>query len=124
MEMTGRNWQPDQNLEFDPALNGAINPAVNYYSNPLLDASKTAAGINMNDVYFYNYRAYLHEAHFDAVFNLGNISYHKERTLVNFYAFGGFSGIFFETYTDALNSNGQPYDFSKVYALYRRKQYQ
>ncbi len=118
MESTGRNWEPDQNLEFNPALNGQINPNVNYYNNPLLNASRTQAGVDMNGVYFYNYRAYMHEVHFDGVFNLGNISYHKERTIVNFYAFGGITGLFFTTYTNALNSNGQPYDFSKVFALY------
>jgi OmpA-OmpF porin, OOP family len=115
---TGRNWQPDQNLEFNQALNGTWNPKVNYYNNPLLNASQTLAGINMNKIFFYNYRAYIHEGHLDAIFNLGNINFHRERNMVNFYGFAGVSGFFFTTYMDALNRNGVPYDFSQVMQLY------
>ncbi len=122
MMMTGRDWQPNANLEFDQALNGTYDPRVNYYSNPNLLPSKTAAGINMNHLFFYNYRAWVHEAHFEGIFNIGNINFHRERNYVNFYVLGGISGFFFTTYMDALDKNGNVYDFSKVEELYLRPQ--
>ena len=118
MMMTGRDYQPNENLEFNQALNGTTNPAVNYYTNPNLLPSKTAAGIDMNHLFFYNYRAWVHEAHLEGIFNLGNINFHRERNYVNFYLLGGISGFFFTTYMDALNKNGAVYDFSKVEELY------
>ena len=118
MMMTGRDWQANENLEFNQALNGGWNRNVNYYTNPNLLPTKTEAGINMNHLFFYNYRAWVHEAHFEGVFNIGNINFHKERNMVNFYLLGGISGFFFTTYMDALDKNGNVYDFSKVYELY------
>lgn len=121
MMMTGRNWQPDGNLEFNQALHGSpnIDPRANYWNNPNLLPSKTKEGINMNKIFFYNYRCWVHEVHAEAVINLGNISYHRERNIANFYFLAGVSGIFFTTYMDAVDKNtGQPYDFSPVYALY------
>ncbi len=119
MMMTGRDYQPNENLEFNQALNGATNPNVNYYSNPNLLPSKTSANLNMNGLFFYNYRAWVHEAHLEGIFNLGNINFHRERNYVNFYLLGGISGFFFTTYMDALNKNGGVYDFSQVEALYQ-----
>jgi hypothetical protein len=118
MCMTGRDWQPNANLKFNDALNGTWNKNVNYYSSPLLVASQTLAGLDMRDVMFYNYRAYVHEGHLEAIFNVGNISYHRERNMANFYILAGASGFLFTTYTDALNKNGQLYDFSQVYNLF------
>ncbi|MDB5283863.1 MAG: hypothetical protein JWO06_2938, partial [Bacteroidota bacterium] len=118
MMMTGRNWQPDANLEFNQALHGADDPRVNYWNNPNLLSSRTKDTINMNKLFFYNYRTYVHEAHLEAVINLGNISYHHERNMVNFYLVAGVSTFFYTTYMDALDRNGQVYDFSPVYKLY------
>ena len=118
MMMTGRDWQPNENLTFNQALNGTTYPNVNYSTNPNLLPSKTAAKLNMNHLFFYNYRAWVHEAHLEGIFNIGNINFHKERNSVNFYLLGGVSGFFFTTYMDALDKNGNVYDFSKVEALY------
>jgi OOP family OmpA-OmpF porin len=119
MMMTGRDYQPNANLEFDQALNGGLNPKVNYLSNPNLIPSRTAENINMNGFFFYNYRAWVHELHLEGVFNIGNINFHRERNWVNFYLLGGVSGFFFTTYMDALDKNGNVYDFSKVEILYQ-----
>ena len=43
-------------------------------------------------------------------------------TFVNFYVLGGYKRLFFTTYMDALDKNGNVYDFSKVEALYQRQQ--
>ncbi len=118
MMMTGRNWEPDANLAFNRALHGYYDPRVNYWNNPILDGSKTLDTLTMNKMFFYNYRTYVHEAHLAVVINLGNIRFHKERNLVNFYVVGGISTFFFTAYMDALNASGDVYDFSHVHALY------
>jgi len=118
MMMTGRNWEPDANLTFNHALHGDYDPRVNYWNNPNLDGSKTIDTLTMNKLFFYNYRTYVHEAHLGLVANLGNVRFHKERNIVNFYVVAGVSGSFFTAYMDALNANGDVYDFSQVLALY------
>ena len=122
MMMTGRNWEPDANLAFNRALHGEYDPRVNYWNNPNLSANKTLDTLNMNKLFFYNYRAYVHELHLEAVVNLGNIRFHRERNIVNFYAFGGVSTFFFRTHMNALNESGNVYDFSQVMALYVKNQ--
>lgn len=118
MMMTGRNWEPDGNLAFNRALHGAYDPRVNYWDNPNLVDTKTLDTLSMNKTFFYNYRTYVHEAHFGAVFNLGNVRFHKERSLASFYVVAGVDAMFFTTYMDALNADGNVYDFSQVMALY------
>ena len=118
MMTTGRNWEPDGNLAFNQALHGGYDARVNYWDNPNLLASKTLDTLNTNKIFFYNYRTYLHEAHLALVLNLGNVRFHKERNMINFYVLAGVSASFFTTYMDALNADGKPYDFSQVYALY------
>lgn len=115
---TGRNWEPDANLQFNPALTGRYDTRVNYWNNPSLNAGNTQEGFNMNKLFFYNYRTYMHEVHFAGVFNIGNIKFHRERNMVNFYLVAGLSGMLFNTKTDALNADGNVYDFSNVHALY------
>jgi outer membrane protein OmpA-like peptidoglycan-associated protein/opacity protein-like surface antigen len=118
MMMTGRNWEPDANLQFNPALTGKYDPRVNYWNNPRLLSTNTSDSLNMNKMFFYNYRTYAHEAHLAAVINIGNIRFHKERNIVSFYLLGGVSAAMTTTYMDALNQNGDVYDFSNVHSLY------
>ncbi len=115
---TGRNWEPDANLKFNAALHGSFDKRVNYWNNPNLVASKTKDTISMNRFFFYNYRTYMHEAHLAIVMNFGNAQYHRERNFVNVYILAGVSAMMFTTYMDALNANGDVYDFSEVAALY------
>lgn len=117
--LTGRNWEPDQNLTFNKALRGAYDSRVNYFNNPNLTALNTTEGFNMNKLFFYNYQTYIHEVSLVGIVNVGNIRYHRERNLVNFYILAGASGSFFTTYMDALDDNGNVYDLSPVYSLYK-----
>ena len=118
MVSTGRNYQPDHNLEFNPVFHGTYDPRVNYWNNPALTAQKTNAGFNMNTYFFYNYRCYTNNLHLEGVFNVGNINFHRERNMINFYVFGGASLILFSAYTNALDANGHVYDFSNVMQLF------
>ncbi|HLP19385.1 MAG TPA: OmpA family protein [Chitinophagales bacterium] len=118
MMMTGRNWEPDGNLAFNRALHGEYDARVNYWNNPNLVPANTEKNLNMNKLFFYNYRTYVHEAHFAAVLNLGNVRFHKERNICNFYLVAGVDGFLFRTKMDALDANGAVYDFSSVHDLY------
>lgn len=115
---TGRNWEPDANLQFNPALTGKYNPAVNYWNNPALTAANTTDNLNMNKLFFYNFRTYVHEVHLAGILNLGNIRFHRERNIASFYLLAGGSAALTTTYTDALNENGDVYDFSNVHSLF------
>lgn len=115
---TGRNWEPDANLQFNPALTGRYDARVNYWNNTALSAANTDANLNMNKMFFYNYRTYMHEVHLAGVFNIGNIKFHRERNMVNFYLVAGLSGMLFNTKMDALNENNEVYDFSTVHSLF------
>lgn len=120
---TGRSWQPDENLEFNKVLNPQPNApgdsvGPNYYSNPKLDASRTKEGINMNTIFFYNYRTWVNDLSLQFVATLGNINFHKERNIIGIYIFGGVDLYAYQTKYDALNSSGSVYDFSPVYELF------
>ena len=117
--MTGRNWEPDKNIKYNAALTGRYNPAVNYWNNTSLAASNTSDSINMNKLFFHNYRTYVHDIHLAGVVNVGNIRFHKERNMVNFYLMAGASAMMYVSYTDALDENGSVYDFSAPYAVFR-----
>ncbi len=116
--MTGRNWEPDANLQFNPALRGQYDPRVNYWDNPRLLRENTTDSLDMNKMFFYNYRTYMHEAHLAGVLSFGNIRFHRERNIINFYALAGVSASLYTTYMDALNANGDVYDFSNVHSLF------
>ncbi|MBL7777924.1 MAG: OmpA family protein [Chitinophagales bacterium] len=115
---TGRNWEPDENLQFNQALRGRYDSRVNYWNNPRLMKQNTTDSLNMNKMFFYNYRTYMHEVHVAGVLSFGNINFHKERNIISFYLLGGASAAIYTTYMDALNSNGDVHDFSHVHSLF------
>ena len=120
MMMTGRNFEADQNFKFNQSLRGSAgyDTRVNYWNNPDLLAANTKAGIGMNGLYFHNYRTMMHELHIEGIVNLGNIRFHRERSMVSFYALAGVSAFFYNTKTDALDDNGNVHDFSEAYSIY------
>lgn len=116
--MTGQNWAPDYNLKFNQGLNGQYNPNVNYVKGVGTDTSNRIPKANKG-YFFYNYRTFVHDFALQAVINLGNIRFYRERNMVNFYLFGGVGGTLTRTQMDALDANGKMYDFTDVLALYQ-----
>ncbi len=121
--MTGRNWERDYNLQFNRALNPSPNTnfssfldsvGPNYYDNPKLKADRTKLGYDLNRMWVYNYRTLVHQLSLEGVVNLGNLLFHRERTRWNIYALAGVSGFLFNTKYDALDKNGEVYDFSEI----------
>ncbi|HRN95138.1 MAG TPA: OmpA family protein [Chitinophagales bacterium] len=116
--MTGQNWAPDYNLKFNQGLNGQYDPNVNYVKGVGLDTSNHIPKANKG-YFFYNYRTFVHDFALQAVVNLGNIRFYRERNMVNFYLFGGVGGTLTRTQMDALDANGKMYDFTDVLSLYQ-----
>lgn len=124
--MTGRNWELDNNLRFNRALNPSPNTnglgsapryhdihGPNYYDNPRLAAGRTRLGYDLNRTFIYNYRSWMHAGSIEAVVNLGNLLFHKERTKWNIYGFAGMTMALSQTRHDALDADGNVYDFSE-----------
>lgn len=124
--MTGRNWEFDNNLKFNRSLNPSPNtnglgtaPAYldlhgpNFYDNPRLAPGRTKLGYDLNRSYIYNYRTWAHSGNIEAMINIGNLLFHRERTKWNFYGFVGMTFAFTQTRYDALDKDGNAYDFSE-----------
>lgn len=110
--MTGKNNVLDQNIKNNVILNRGT---TNYFSSPTLaKGNLEVPGIEGRGFFVYNYRTWMHEVSLDLVLNIGNIRFHRERNMLNFYGFLGPSLIFTKTAYNALDENGQLYDFSQA----------
>jgi len=125
---TGQNWQPSENLEFNKVLNpfpnhtnGVDTIGPSYYNNQKLDASRTKDGINMNGLFFFNYRTWVNDLSIQFIATLGNINFHKERNIIGIYVLGGLDLYAYQTKYDAVNSQGSVYDFSPVEELFQNQ---
>src|SRR5438876_2515436 len=65
-------------------------------------------------VIFYNYKTTISELGIHGIVTLNNIRFHKAKTGMNFYGFGGIAGMVYNAKYNALNSSGQPYDYSSI----------
>lgn len=63
---------------------------------------------------FYNYKTNIQELGLHGVVTLNNIRFHKSKTGINFYGFGGIAGMVYAAKYNALNSNGLPYSFTGI----------
>lgn len=93
-------------------------PSIYYSKNP----AWTQNGYNPNipQRIFYNYKTNVYEGSLQAVVTLNNIRFHKSKTGINFYAFGGVGGMVYDTKVDALKADGTSYaaDFQAIYNKY------
>jgi len=104
-------------LEYDWLNEKGMNFAASdgFRANPVLSQIYTApgGGLLQNTIY-YNYKTNTQELSLQGVITLNNIRFHKGKTGVNFYGFGGIGGMTYSARYNALDANGQPYDFTKV----------
>ena len=100
MRAKGLNWQPsDLSLKNIPQL-------AQYYPP------------GSGNVYFMNYRTTIHELTVQGIFSINNIRFHRAKTGVTFYGFGGFGAMTYSTFYNALDGSGNPYNFSSIVAQY------
>ena len=100
------DWMRSRGLNFSPSIPPAANTAWAAYP--------------IGAPVFYNYRTTIQELSVQGVVTLNNIRFHKAKTGVNFYGFGGLAGMIYDTKIDALDGNGNPYTalFQNVYNKY------
>lgn len=97
----GQNWRPNGGFIHNSGLNGVSDPTANYTS-----ASYPFV--------FYNYRMRYWDAGLQGVFNLGNLAFHNPNPKVSIYGFAGPGLMLYTTDLDALDENGELYDYSGI----------
>jgi len=103
-------------LEYDWLTAKGLNFAGSqgYVRNPVLQPIYAPNPNVAVPVVFYNYKTSISELGLHGVFTLNNIRFHKSKTGINFYGFGGIGGVVYNTKYNALNASGQPYDYSSI----------
>jgi len=103
----------------------SFQPASGYINNPAWNGQNTrgAAYPGGGTQVFYNYRTESHQLNLDMVISLGNILFHKSRTKVDPYIFGGIAANAYQTWVNALNDQYGLYDFSPITSKYAANGY-
>ncbi|MBI3718827.1 MAG: hypothetical protein HY252_09560 [Sphingobacteriales bacterium] len=118
----GQNWVASYNYGYNPAWNKKYNAPVQVYGAPgnptgVVSLAGSVTNEPMNGPgqgIFYNYRTTINEAALEGVFTLNNIRFHKNKTGLVIYGLAGIVGMTFDTKVDALDGNGNPYDYSSI----------
>jgi outer membrane protein OmpA-like peptidoglycan-associated protein len=104
------DWLNARGLNFAGSGGWKRNPVLSQvYSRPA-----SQGGGYIEDVIFYNYKTNIQDLGLHGVVTLNNIRFHKSKTGLNFYAFGGIAAVTYFAKYDALNADGQPYNFSGI----------
>jgi len=80
------------------------------FSNPWRDAGYGTAG----PVIYDNYKTRVHDLSLQGVVTLNNIRFHKAKTSMLFYGFGGLGGTIYKPKVDVLDAGGNRYNFASV----------
>jgi len=87
-----------------------FSPSTGYVRNPAWAGWPGFGGYNPNtQPVYYNYKTKVNELTLEGVFNFNNIRFHRAKTSVNFYAFGGFGGMIYKTMINAWNDGSGSY---------------
>jgi outer membrane protein OmpA-like peptidoglycan-associated protein len=105
-------------MEYDWLNARGLNFAssVGWHRNPILESTyrlATGPGYWAQEIY-YNYKTNIQDLGLHGVVTLNNIRFHKAKTGVNFYAFGGIAGVTYATKYNTLNEQGLPYTYSGI----------
>src|SRR6266498_5214632 len=104
------DWLNMKGLNFAPSGAFKRNPVLEeIYRRPA-----SQGGTYSQNVIYYNYRTHINELSLQGVVTLNNIRFHKAKTGMNFYGFGGIAPMFYAPKYNALNASGLPYDFSGI----------
>jgi outer membrane protein OmpA-like peptidoglycan-associated protein len=108
----GLDWLANENYGKNTAWtdNGYAAP-VRLNSGEL---SYTRPGALEGEEVYYNYKTRVQDLSLQGVVTLNNIRFHKSKTGVNFYLFGGVGGTIYDVRVNAKNENDQRYDFSTI----------
>ncbi len=99
----GLNWQPHTALANNRVLNGMSGQNLNYAKN--------------EGIFYYNYKNITDEFTANLIFTVNNIGFHK-RALdrkFNFYVGAGAGAMIYSAWYNALDANGNRYDFRNIH---------
>lgn len=117
----GYSFLANENYAKNAAWGGNIADPNQRYSAPRMTivapggvtgivSSKTGLASTPLEHVFYNYKTKVQDLSLQGVFTLNNVRFHKSKTGMNLYGFGGIGGTIYETRVNALNGN-QKYNF-------------
>lgn len=120
----GYSFVASENYAKNAAWGGNIADPNQRYSAPRLTivapggvtgvvSSKTGLATTPFEQVFYNYKAKVQDLSLQGVVTLNNLRFHKSKTGMNLYLFGGVGGSIYETRVNALNGN-QKYNFQTL----------
>jgi hypothetical protein len=92
----GLNWQPSYS-------GYAANNVLSRYFNA-----------NIPEPVFYNYKTNIQELSLQGVANLNNIRFHKAKSSILFYVFGGIGATTYATKYNLFDASGKRYDYSNI----------
>ncbi|MBD0331598.1 MAG: OmpA family protein [Chitinophagaceae bacterium] len=100
-------------LEYVYGIGKGLNwlPSANYHLNPAWAGNGYQPG---TEIVYYNYKTTVQDLSLEGLFSLNNIRFHKAKVGINVYGLLGIGGMTYDTKVNALDDNGQPYDFSGV----------
>lgn len=93
---------------------GSTAGYANHNGNPWHELYFKNTGLNTPRRVFYNYRMRYGDFAVQGVVNLNNINFYKEQNSWNIYAAAGIGFMAYNTKVDALDGNGNIYDFDPI----------
>jgi outer membrane protein OmpA-like peptidoglycan-associated protein len=105
-------------MEYDWLNARGLNFAssVGWHRNPVIEQTyrlATGPGYWAQQIY-YNYKTNIQDLGLHGVVTLNNIRFHKAKTGVNFYGFGGIAGVTYAAKYNTLNEQGLPYTYAGI----------
>ncbi len=104
-------------LEYDYLTAKGLNFSGSqaYYRNKVLMSIYNPSLNPANQqIIFYNYKTTISDLSLHGIVTLNNIRFHKAKTGINLYGFGGIGGMIYDAKYDALDRNGRPYNYSNI----------
>lgn len=110
----GLNWTANGSLANNPVLRGDKKSNIQYGKD--VGIGYKPKYLSNRQVFFYNYKTNIDEISAEMILTLNNIGYHKVSRDRKFNLYGGIGGgaMLYDAYYNALDANGNIYDFNSI----------
>lgn len=86
-------------------------PSYGYANDPIWADHYSAAALTP---VYYNFKTSVNDLSLQGLFTLNNVRFHKQKTGFVIYGGAGFGATVYDTKVNALDANGQPYNFASI----------